>query len=702
MVSSDDLFDMLAAWEEARRQGRDVPPEELCGERPELLEDLREAIASLKMTDWMDRPLGDPATAICGPSPTDRPTSPLQLGEYTLLEQIGSGGMGRVFKALHRRMDRVVAVKLLPPALAATTQAVERFRQEVRVAASLVHANVVQAYDAGEQDGQPYLVTEFIDGMDLARLVRQRGPLPVAQAIDYVLQAAAGLGYAHAKTVVHKDIKPANLMVTPDGVVKVLDLGLATTRPAVVAGEGQAPLAGSVDYLPPEQADPSAIPDHRADQYSLGCTLFFLLTGRVVFPAVSVLEKLKAHREQQPPSPRRERTEVPARLDAVVRKMLAKRVEDRYQSMEEVRQALKRAVRQGWRGMTWLGIVLCSVLLVAGIVIWAAWKPKVTTPPVGTAEPSEAKAPTPTVVQQDAAIREVYRVQAHKGPVRCLVFSSDGTSLFTGGSDHKVVWHDFKAGKVLATLSQPQTPTALVVTPKRDRLFVGTSTGQVRLWTLDPENPKEVVAVPCHASAITSMAVADDGSFLVTGNDKEAVLWDWSGERPRTARLPQTGGPVLDVRFVPGKTEFITCVGLGKDKHVEVWRWSVNLLGNKPVQPLGVARPRESVNAAAFVMNEKIMAAAVGSEVYAWEFASGQALGVYQGHAKPIRYLATGKDGDMVISADVDKVQSWNSRKLHRRWEFDIPAVTGLGISPDGRRVAVGTGDGEVVVLGPR
>jgi serine/threonine protein kinase len=268
----------------------------------------------------------------------------LVLGNYVLLDRIGAGGMGQVFKAWHRRMQRVVALKMLPDQAAAGEASIARFRREILSAAQLSHPNIVAAYDADVSAGVHFLVMEYVAGQNLADLVRERGPLPIAQAVKYIVDAARGLAYAHARGFVHRDVKPSNLIVDDADVVKVLDLGLARHAAGPAGTELTSPgdVVGTLEYMAPEQADGSQAVDGRADIYGLGCTLYRLVTGQLPYRGASPLALVAAHREQKIPSLRTLRDEVPRSLDAVFKRMAAKQPDERYQTMDDVIAALER------------------------------------------------------------------------------------------------------------------------------------------------------------------------------------------------------------------------------------------------------------------------------------------------------------------------------------------------------------------------
>jgi serine/threonine protein kinase len=272
----------------------------------------------------------------------------LVLGSYVLLERLGEGGMGQVFKARHQKLGRVVALKLIRKDRLLQPDAVRRFRREVQAAAALSHPNIVHAFDADEIDGTHLLIMECVDGAtDLARLVAQSGPLPVEKACEYIRQAALGLQHAHERGLVHRDIKPQNLLLTADGrTLKILDMGLArlvhpggdSEQSGTLTQSGT--IVGTPDYIAPEQARDSHIADIRADLYSLGCTFYFLLSGQVPFPGGNVTEKLLKHYMDTPTSLDQLVPGLPPAVVRLVQKLMARRPEDRFQTPAEVVAAI--------------------------------------------------------------------------------------------------------------------------------------------------------------------------------------------------------------------------------------------------------------------------------------------------------------------------------------------------------------------------
>jgi Leucine-rich repeat (LRR) protein/tRNA A-37 threonylcarbamoyl transferase component Bud32 len=294
---------------------------------------------------------GDVAAAAPAPRPNPFPDHP----RYHVEELLGAGGMGAVYRARHLLMERDVALKVIHPKILEKSASVDRFRREVKAAARLAHPNIVTAYDADQAADMHFLVMEFVPGKTLAQVVAECGPLPIDQAADYVRQAALGLQHAHERNMVHRDIKPANLIVThafgaqAAGLVKILDFGLAHAS-RELASDGTVTEDGTVmgtpDYMAPEQADDARSADIRADVYSLGCTLYHLLTGQPPFPRGTAIQKIKAHQTQVPPPVTELRPEVPPELACIVERMMAKDRAERHQTPAEVAEALTAFLQQ--------------------------------------------------------------------------------------------------------------------------------------------------------------------------------------------------------------------------------------------------------------------------------------------------------------------------------------------------------------------
>jgi serine/threonine-protein kinase len=289
----------------------------------------------------------------------------LALGQYRLLERLGEGGMGQVFKARHQAMGRIVALKVIRKDRLENERAVKRFRREIQMAGQLQHPNVVLAFDADHVGGTHFFAMEYVDGTDLSRLVKQSGPLPLGTACDYIRQAALGLQHAHERGLVHRDIKPGNLLLskgegsingrpapakgkrTGGGptkpLIKILDMGLARLEDfaddaTAISRDGT--VMGTPDFMAPEQAKDSHNVDWRGDIYSLGCTFYYLLTAQVPFPGGSNIEKLLKHQMDTPRPIEQLRPDVPAKVRSILNGMLAKRKEDRIQSAGELASLL--------------------------------------------------------------------------------------------------------------------------------------------------------------------------------------------------------------------------------------------------------------------------------------------------------------------------------------------------------------------------
>lgn len=310
LVSQADLDQALQALREEERPGSD---EHVA----------KKLIAMGKLNRWQAQHLR-------------RGNTRFSLGPYQLIDFLGQGGMGEVYKAEHSIMGRVVAVKVLPPHKS-TPEAIASFSREIRTQAQLDHENLVRAFDAGSDRKVHFLVTEYVPGTDLRRLIRREGRLSMSAAASIISQAARGLAYAHGRGLIHRDVKPGNLLLTPEQHCKVSDLGLAgyfhdSEQTDIHGGK----VVGTADYLAPEQITSPDRPTPLSDVYSLGCTLYYAVTGKVPFPGGSAREKARKHCQAFPIDPRRLNPELSDDFVEVIADMMAKDPAERIQSASEV------------------------------------------------------------------------------------------------------------------------------------------------------------------------------------------------------------------------------------------------------------------------------------------------------------------------------------------------------------------------------
>jgi serine/threonine-protein kinase len=314
-----------------------------------LVEDLK---AKAALVDYMMAASGSAATQPIASMPTvvravgGEPLRPgaMFAGRYEVKEIIGAGGMGVVYRAFDRELQEPVAIKTLKPeAMAGGSAALERFKQEIRLARRIAHRNVVRTYDLGEQNGMYYLTMEYVEGTSLKQLIVSRGKLPVAVTLTVGKQLCRALEVAHAEGVIHRDIKPQNIVVEPSGFLKVMDFGIARlANPPKGKGLTEAGTSiGTPDYMSPEQLSGAEL-DPRSDLYAAGVVLFECLTGRVPFEAETTWALVAKHLEEEPPDPRRFNTDVPPVLAAVIVKAMAKNPADRYATATEMHDALAR------------------------------------------------------------------------------------------------------------------------------------------------------------------------------------------------------------------------------------------------------------------------------------------------------------------------------------------------------------------------
>jgi serine/threonine protein kinase len=349
------------------------------------------------------------------------------LGHFELIEYVGGGGMGRVFRAVDTRLARNIALKILSPNQASDPETLQRFQNEAQSAARLDHENIARVHYVGEDRGIHFIAFEFVEGVNIRGLVEQKGVLPLDEAVNYVLQTAEALAHADSRHVVHRDIKPSNVLITPEGRVKLIDMGLARLRQLdhrATDLTASGVTLGTFDYISPEQARDPRNADIRSDIYSLGCTFFFMLTGRPPFSEGTVLQKLLQHQSEQPPDVRQFRPDLPEEIQPVLQKMLAKDPQDRYCNpaalvadltalAERLGLQLFPAVSRVWmppperrsapwhRHLPWM-VALAALLL---IVLMVDWIGKTQGPAVSPPAPPSIESPK-TSLQSPAPLTE--------------------------------------------------------------------------------------------------------------------------------------------------------------------------------------------------------------------------------------------------------------------------------------------------------
>jgi len=317
-----------ADLEEARKAGRWAGPQGLASQPPRTAEELAERLVAMgRLNRWQAKQLLEGRTRFT-------------LGPYRIMDYLGQGGMGQVFKAEHTVLGRTVAIKVLPRSKS-TPEAIANFHREIRAQAQMDHPNLVRAFDAGQDGNVHYLVVEYVPGQDLRRLVRQEGPLDMVRAAGIISQVAQGLHYAHSMGMVHRDVKPGNILVTPDGTAKLSDLGLA----GPLGGEAEhdprfGKIVGTADYISPDHIERPWEPSPAWDIYSLGCTLYYAVTGKVPFPGGTTADKIRAHLTLRPLDPRRLNPTLSSEFVDVMADMMAKDPAMRIQTAAEVAERL--------------------------------------------------------------------------------------------------------------------------------------------------------------------------------------------------------------------------------------------------------------------------------------------------------------------------------------------------------------------------
>jgi serine/threonine protein kinase len=604
--------------------------------------------------------------------------SALVLGQYQLLDRIAQGGMGEVFKARHVQMQRDVAVKIIAEQWVGSPEAVQRFEQEVLAASQLSHPNIAAAYDAGEQSGVHYLVLEYVDGLDLATVVSRQGALTIPTALDYIRQAAEGLKYAHGKGIVHRDIKPANLMVDSSGVVKILDLGVAYSTSIDLRLTQSGQRMGTSEFMAPEQAVDARRADARSDLYSLGCTFFNLLVGHPPYRGATDIAVAIAHREEPIPSLRQERPEVPASVDQIYHKMVAKRPEHRFESMDELLIALRalHVPEEIAPPPAVAGIAAMAVLAADTAPGLALNFDTVVAPRKKTNRPVRSS-------KRLALIVLAFFVMVGAAAGIMLSLETPPSALIIESADPKVKGEfqpqlaaantSSKVSSVVApsTVSGPVIPeTKSIPTPTSSLLPTDSPPADSTVKKVPVlKDEHELIGLREEPSAV---AFSPDGEEVTAcGRSGHAVMWNTAtGSAVRQLRLPFAGE---NIAYSPdGK--LIAFIG---DRLGAV---IVDRETGKPIHTLSHISAEEeqkllvqtdiypTMLCLAFSPDGKRLVAGTNlNEVVVWEVAGGVELARFKVHASAINGIAFSPNGRQFVSASHDgTLQMWNAETYER------------------------------------
>ncbi len=690
------------------------------------------------------------------PEPAQWPVVP----GYTILAKLGQGGMGQVFKAKQDRLERLVALKIIrQECVSRDPHALRRFQQEAKAAAQLSHPNIIVIYDFNQFEGTYYIAMEYAEGVDLHQLVRDCGPLPVPLACHFARQIALGLQHGHKHGMVHRDIKPSNLLLAlptmdmgvsgfktlpaplhrrrisasdstagsslslrvpmehlKDGVIKILDMGMALLAhrpddPDSPRWTLKGTIMGTPDFLAPEQAVDSRQVDIRADLYSLGCTLYFLLTSRPPFAEFPLIKKLMMHQIAKPRPILELQPDVPREVEQIINKLMAKLPEGRFQTPQEVAEALAPFAGS-------------ESALTALRVSPAGSQPKplpptekpgaapLASPPrQATAKPEEAQFKWTGRSESDLAARTkeakaVVLLKGHAAWVTAVTFSPDRRTLASGAVHGSVRLWDLSGGKPCEKAILPSDPGevhALAFDPGNRILATGCGSleGLVWLWDLGGLTPKKMATLQGHKGPVEVLAFSRDSRFLASGGcDKAVILWELDG--PNSKEIATFKGHTENVKTVAFSSDGKTLLSASLDGTIRFWRrgsvWSKNQLAM--IQ--GEGGPVYSIDLS---LDGRYMAiGSLDQTVRLIDLSSPQLRqkAVFKGHLGVVRQVQFSPDGRSLVSVcDGGRVIAWNVVAGAKSHEVQLPKgrMCSAAFTLDGRYMAAGASDGLVKIF---
>jgi len=698
----------------------------------------------------------------------------LILGPYRLIESLGEGGMGVVLKGWHPRLDRYVALKLIrPTVLASRPEIVTRFHREARAIAQLHHPNIVMLYDADEVNGTHFIAMEFVDGVTLEKMVRQSGPLAVKQSCDYMRQSALGLQHATECGLVHRDIKPSNILVAQKsssmgkrsstqlkrpalvtirdrelavdatmngrsehawGSIKILDMGLARLQESLEEEDEKNPatpltragaLLGTPDFISPEQARDARSVDIRADLYSLGCTFYYILTGRPPFPGGNDVQKLIRHQSEKPYPIQELRPHTPTFVVDVVEKLMAKKVEDRYKTPLELAELLTDYLASTQtqstppRGMSATEPMMSMPPHPSPI----PRSPFIDEPPspemaqlaegfdssleLPEEEPATAMA-NQAISTNDVAPFAV--VQGHTGVVSALTISADGQFAASGGVDGKIRIWDLTSNppQEVALLPRPNTEIQTLAFAPDDPgylVYGGSIQGNARLqrwdWTENRVFDWGGFAATDHRG-IGGLTFSADGSMFAAGVGNFVVTWKVSKRNASSRNIMKGQGYIVrSLAFSPDHRLLVTA---GEGRAIRFWGFG--WLGTS--LKATVEAPGASITALSFSPDGKRLATVgLDRQVVLWDplTPTEDSSIVLSGHTNTLRIIQFLPNGKHLVSlGESGQVYFWDiqTSSVVQDFQLEVSMVYSIAISRDGRRIIAGYSNGQLAFFNLR
>ena len=757
-------IDVLQAWSTGRLPDAAARLIEMhltacntCGDTLEGLPDARALFERIRGLRGLPQAAAEPAGTWLARLKQNRPGAAdldeilrrAHLGQYPMLAKCGAGGMGAVYRATHPIMQREVAIKVLPRRFALDQLAYDRFLREVQLLARLDHPHIVRAYDAGIDAGIPYLVMEHVPGKNCDEYVRQRGPLPVSTVCLLLEQLASALQYAHEQRFVHRDIKPSNLLLNPDAThVKLSDLGLARAGEAALGDSTVSGLTaeglvmGTPDYLAPEQWQDARSADIRADLYGLGCTAYFLLTAQVPFPGSGdYREKMALHGRGGATPLERLRSEIPTELAAVIRKLMAPRREDRYQTPAELSEALRNLashretitrrpppVTLTGRPVLWAAAAMAGLVLLFVVATQFRGSHRdprpVRSESAAASEQKVAAAPVAPVdegpLENDADTSDTVPVptKPENIPLPSTFPQLDArmTALLDGKEEEVAddgMEEDLEGRTPTLTKTfRGHTGEVTWVAFAPDSLsFASASFDRtVRVWSPGEDEPRAVLR---HPHQVTCVAFAPQGNSLASCTDEEGAVRLWNITSREAMVLGTHKGPWSMLRCVAFRDDggLIASGSMAVVSQSSVMLWDPSR--KKSGATLGPAGDRAygGVYGLAFCPHTKLLAVGYdvpqAAGVRLWDTASREELDFLAG---PSIVVAFSPNGKRLIAAQGQDAVLWSvdpqKKRAIKDANFQLAAVPfgfprfacSAAFAPDNRTLAISYHDGTVAL----